>query len=263
MSPGPLIAAGAHPPLRPHDYSGTCWWCGGGADSCEHRHKASDLRREFGRDEYDARDVILSRSHGRPEVLVPGPNAKAAKFSNNFCARCNNERSQPFDRAYDKFVEWFLAHEAEVEQTGVVPLNEIFEDYELGSYQLLSYFAKHIGNRIADCGFTVPASLRGFLDRGEEPVGFAFSFEINADLANVVAIMRENPQHGTGFLGLGPVATQLIRDTGHVDEITSWWSYHGLQMIWQWKTAYPRSWTNLLGPVAEFPVDHPRSADGN
>jgi hypothetical protein len=80
----------------------------GVADSREHRHKASDLRREFGRAEYQARDVILARSDGRPEELLRGPNASVAKFSNNFCARCNNERSQPFDRAYDTFIEWFL-----------------------------------------------------------------------------------------------------------------------------------------------------------
>jgi hypothetical protein len=40
--------------------------------------------------------------------LLPGPNSEVAKFSNNFCARCSTERSQPFDRAYDTVIEWFL-----------------------------------------------------------------------------------------------------------------------------------------------------------
>jgi hypothetical protein len=257
MTPGPLIAAGAHAPLAPHDYSSTCWWCGGVADSREHRHKASDLRREFGRPEYEAGDVIISRSEDHPEVLLPGPNSKVAKFSNNFCARCNNERSQPFDRAYDTFIEWFLANEEAVERTGVVPLDEIFDDYTIGSFNVLRYFGKHIGCRIADNGFTVPGTLHSFLDRGEEPAGFVFSFEINEDLAGVTATMRQNPQNGTGFLALGPVAAQITRSNGYADELTSWWSYHGLQVNWEWKTEYPRSWTNLLGPVAEFPVGDP------
>lgn len=58
----------------------------------------------------------------------------------------------------------------------------------------------------------------------------------NEDLAGVMATMRQNPQHGTGFLGLGPVSAQLARENGHPDEITSWWSYHRLQKIWEWKT---------------------------
>jgi hypothetical protein len=254
MSKGPPIVPGAHAPLAPHDYSGTCWWCGSVADSREHRHKASDLRREFGRPEYEAGDVILSRSEGRPEVLLPGPNAKVAKFSTNFCSRCNNERSQPFDRAYDTFIEWFLANEGDVERTGSVPLQEIFDDYGIGSLDVLRYFGKHVGCRIADNDFTVPGTLRAFLDRGEEPAGFVFWFEINEDLAPVTATMRQNPQDGTGFLGLGPVAAEVARDDGYAEELTSWWSYHGRQVIWEWKTQYPRSWTNLLGPVAQFPV---------
>jgi hypothetical protein len=225
------------------------------ADSREHRHKASDLRREFGTAEYEAKDVILARSQGRPEVLLPGPNASVAKFSNNFCARCNNERSQPFDRAYDTFIEWFLANEREVERTGIVPLEEIFDSYQVGSFNVLRYFGKHVGCRIADVGFAVPETLPAFLDGREEPAGFVYSFEINEDLAMVTATMRENPQDGTGFLGLGPVASRLTKAHGYADEIASWWSYHGLQVIWEWKTEYPRSWTNLLGPVAKFPVD--------
>jgi hypothetical protein len=67
------LAAGRSFERDCHSLDAARWWCGGVADSREHRHKASDLRREFGRAEYQARDVILARSDGRPEELLRGP----------------------------------------------------------------------------------------------------------------------------------------------------------------------------------------------
>jgi hypothetical protein len=255
MSNGPEIQIGAHQPLLPHDYEGTCWWCGGVADSREHRHKASDLRREFSMAEYQAGDVILRRSEERPAIDLRGPNAKVAKFGSNFCARCNNERSQPFDLAYDRFIEWFLANEEELEKTGLVPLHEIFDDWRTGQHLVTCYYAKHAGCRIADVGFRVPDSLGDFLDGREEPAGFAFNFELSGFLAGLNAILKESPtEHGTsGNLAVGQVNGQLTREEGHAVELVSWSSYHALQVFWEWSCDYPRSWTNLLGPVAEFP----------
>lgn len=259
--PGPQTRPNAHPPLPPHDYSGECWWCGGEANSREHRHKASDLRREFAKEEYRAGDVMLIRSEGRPDVGLRGPNAKVAKFGNNFCARCNNERSQPFDRAYDQFIEWFLKHEEQVEESGIIPLAEIFNDWQAGAALVTCYYAKHAGCRIADLGFTVPASLRAFLDGRAEPAGFAFNFEINGALAGINAIVKENPTAlGTsGNLAVGAVRGQQTPVDGHAVELGSWISYHALQVFWEWRTDYPRSWTNLLGPVAELPRVEPEA----
>ncbi len=116
-----------------------------------------------------------------------------AKFGNNFYARCNNERSQPFDRAHDRFIEWFLANETSVEDSGLIPLAEIFEDWREGSELVLSYYAKHVGGRIADLGYRVPEPLRAFLDGQGEPSGFAFNFEVSGKPAGINAILQENP----------------------------------------------------------------------
>jgi hypothetical protein len=264
VTPGPKIQLGSHPPLEHHRYEGECWWCGGEADSREHRHKASDLRREFSSEEYRAGDVALFPNGGDPAVDLRGPNAIAAKFGHNFCAGCNNARSQPFDRAYDKFIEWFLANETEVEDSGLIPLIEIFDDWEEGSLLVLSYYAKHVGCRIADLGYRVPDSLRAFLDGRDEPSGFAFNFEINGALAGINAILKENPtdQGTSGNLMLGAVNGRMTREEGRPTELVSWISYHALQVFWEWRTDYPRSWTNLIGPVAELPRVEPEAREG-
>jgi hypothetical protein len=261
MTPGPPTRPESHPPLEHHAYERECWWCGGEADSREHRHKASDLRREFSAEEYQAGDIILSRS-GEP-VDLRGPNAQIAKFGHNFCARCNNERSQLFDRAYDRFIEWFLANEAAVEDSGLIPLTDVFEDWEEGSTLVISYYAKHAGCRIADLGYRVLDPLRAFLDGHGEPSGFAFNFEISGKLAGINAILKENPtaQGTSGNLMLGRVDAMVTLQDRRPTELVSWISYHALQVFWQWRTDYPRSWTNLIGPVAELPRIEPEARE--
>jgi hypothetical protein len=264
VPPGPPITPDSHPPLEHHRYERECWWCGDEADSREHRHKASDLRREFSSEEYKAGDIALFRSGEQVGVDLRGPNAKIAKFGSNFCARCNNERSQPFDRAYDRFIEWFLANETAIEDSGLIPLVEIFDDWEEGQGLVLSYYAKHVGCRIADLDYRVPDPLRAFLDGRSEPSGFAFNFEISGMLAGINAILKENPtaQGTSGNLMLGDVNARVTREGRHPTELGSWISYHALQVFWEWKTEYPRSWTNLVGPVAQLPRIEPEAREG-
>jgi hypothetical protein len=220
------------PPSPRHDYTGTCWWCGAPADSREHRHKASDLRREFARGEYEKGDVIVRRE--REAIQVRGPNSMQAKFGNMFCASCNNARSQPFDRAYDRFIEWYLAQEREVEKTGVLRLDEMHDDLRTGTRDVLRYFVKHIGCRIADSGYTVPSSFRDFLENRGEPTGLICSFEMNAVHAEVHAILREHPTEdgSSGILMLGPVTREMTGSEEDATVLRGWWSYHGLQLVW-------------------------------
>jgi hypothetical protein len=47
MSQGPAPIQGV-PHQHRFDYGGRCWWCGAVADSREHKHKKTDMTREFG-----------------------------------------------------------------------------------------------------------------------------------------------------------------------------------------------------------------------
>jgi hypothetical protein len=240
------------PALSPHDYTGTCWWCRSPADSREHRHKSSDLRREFNMAEYAAGDVVVVRT--AEQRTVRGPGSRQLKFGISLCAPCNNRRSQPFDLAYDQFIEWYLANEVEVERAGLIRLDAVYGDWQTGTTQLLRYFVKHIGCRIADAGFTVPDALREFLDGRGEPVGLVCSFEINGVFCGISAIAKSNlTEYGTaGNLYLGPVTGELTRAEGHATLLRGWWGYHGLQLVWEWNNQLPTFRTNLVGPEAQL-----------
>lgn len=81
-----------------------CWWCGKPADSREHRHKKSDVKFIFG-DKFEGEPVIIK---DKSPTTVQGPNSSLLKFDTVLCQVCNNSRSQPFDRAYSRFVDYVI-----------------------------------------------------------------------------------------------------------------------------------------------------------
>jgi hypothetical protein len=242
-------------PLEHCDHTGTCWWCGASAGSREHRYKATDLRREFSREEYEKGDVIVRR--GDDTLKVAGPKAGAVKFKDVFCANCNNARSQPFDRAYDRLVGWFAANEDAVEASGLLPLEEIDPRWEELAAGITSYFVKHIGCRIADCGFEVPRSFGAYLEGGEFPPGLVLSFELDGVFSAVNSMLKENPtpQGTSGNLFLGPITGEVTPEKREaVVVVRSHWVYHALQLVWEWRVEGEPTGTNLEAAVVELPL---------
>lgn len=74
------------------------------ADSREHRHKASILRRMWS-DE----GLYLGR-HGEDLYTLRSWRSDAVKFGKVLCQDCNNVRSQPFDKAYDVYAEFIQSN---------------------------------------------------------------------------------------------------------------------------------------------------------
>jgi hypothetical protein len=56
---------GQVPPQHRYDYGGRCWWCGAAADSREHKHKKTDLAREFGSGPYIGASAVVRAFEGK------------------------------------------------------------------------------------------------------------------------------------------------------------------------------------------------------
>lgn len=144
-----------------------CWWCRKApADSREHKLKRSDLVRQFETGPYPG---LVSERDGRTRH-VQGPPATLRSSRRSLCARCNNERSQPFDLAYDMFTGYLHEHERHVLASRSVDLRSVYgDDWKSGRDSLLRYMAKHVGCRLAENAIEVPTSIRGYLVGGPEP----------------------------------------------------------------------------------------------
>ena len=147
--------------LKPYQvpFDGNCWWCGAPADSREHKFKRTDLARMW-----DPEGLVWGNS-GPRLVSVPSPRSQVAKFPANLCQRCNNERSQALDTAYDKFAEYVWNNTDLLWRRRYLDMKMIYDDdWPVGVLDLARYVAKHIGCRMSRDGYAIPASVVGFLD---------------------------------------------------------------------------------------------------
>lgn len=168
-SPGNWPAIGGRPlagqaeldALR-RDQSGTCWWCGKVADSREHRHKASLLRRMWGEE-----GVVLGQE-GKELFEVPGPNSRSVKFAKTLCRNCNNTRSQPFDYAYDHYADFIHSNGDLLARTRSIDWRDVYgEEWKDSTRMLGCYAVKSFGCWIAESGFPPPRVFARFLDGGD------------------------------------------------------------------------------------------------
>lgn len=149
-----LPAGPAAPPLPP------CWICGDPAGTGEHKIKASDLRAVFG--PVLRHRPLLLHDDQRLNKVIGGIQAAALKSAARLCAKCNNQRTQPHDRAWQTFAE-YLRGRAPLRAGQRIRPGEAFPGTRTVSLlNVHLYFVKLFGCRIVEDG--VPLDLRPFSD---------------------------------------------------------------------------------------------------
>ena len=101
-----------------------CWICGAPADSAEHMVKASDFRSVFGKVTQKA--PAFRHSKDKPNVPVRGAQAENLKFAPSLCSFCNNARTQPHDRAWEKFSMFIRTSRPPLIAGSRIPLQQVF-----------------------------------------------------------------------------------------------------------------------------------------
>lgn len=87
-------------------HTAKCWICGKIADSSEHKIKKSNLVKLWGKGPYKGDNALLRLKNSQQDA-IQGPDSAILKFNKNLCHNCNSTRTQPFDNAYDEFIQWF------------------------------------------------------------------------------------------------------------------------------------------------------------
>lgn len=163
---------------------GACWVCGAPADAREHRIKRSDLVRNFGPGPYRGGAKLLHVKGKSAPREVQGPSAETLKYASSLCGPCNNSRTQPQDRAYERFADWVREHEDEILATQAIDLQAVFGlGWAAAVDNLLRYFAKSLGCRIHDIGRPVPLALAEAVRGGAVPAALTITFAIQVELA--------------------------------------------------------------------------------
>ena len=183
-----------------------CWICGAPADSAEHRIKKRDLTRVYGPGPYYGGSAPLHFRGGNFKSAIQGPNACSVKYKPGLCHKCNTTFTQPFDQAYDVLMVWLMANESEVLRRRFINFADVYGDhFETPQRDLYKYFAKSIGCRLYDAGYTVPKDVIELLSLTHFQTALCLTFAVNED------ILILSPADRDGFIGKGDLVALLNR----------------------------------------------------
>jgi hypothetical protein len=100
-----------------------CWICGNEAQTGEHLIKASDMRAIFG--QVRQTKPLYVHPASRKNLPAKGINVGVFKSTAMLCERCNNERTQPYDRAWETLSR-FLRGKPSVSARRRIDLAKVF-----------------------------------------------------------------------------------------------------------------------------------------
>jgi hypothetical protein len=154
-----------------------CWICGApGAETREHRTKASDLRALFGKP--TPQNPIYFHAYGgldvrpRRNVRVGSVKSDALKYNHRICQRCNSAATQPYDFAWEYASAELREAVPRLLDRGSFRANWLFP-YDTGSgmRDLHLYFVKLFGCQIAEGNIPVDQQSfsRAILERKPHP----------------------------------------------------------------------------------------------
>lgn len=190
-------------PFRVPD-TGLCWWCGNLADSMEHKFKRSDLKRVAG-PTGQARNVFKSSGDYKKTLhsLDKGPQVKWTK---NLCQTCNNQVSQPFDRAYDEFVAYMLDNLETLHQREGIDWTDVYgAGWWQKTHYLSCYLVKQFGCKLATARLPVPEDVIDFLNGAPHVGSILVLLSRDWRAIKLHKLMLEHDPSGEGletFIGL-------------------------------------------------------------
>jgi hypothetical protein len=209
---------------------GRCWWCGAIADSQEHKYKRTDLARLQG----DGPNLVWGGDEGRLHYIKSIRKSSAVRFEKDLCRRCNDTRSQPFDRAYETYSAYVWENAETLWDAPGLDMRAIFgDDWRPKQLDLGRYFAKHFASRMVLDGLPVPSGLLDFLNgkRVAKNVRFCFALDEALWLLRKHGDPQGSPIQG---LWLRPTMARVSSDgkhlrgyetatyVGHVGVLFSW-----------------------------------------
>jgi len=173
-----------------------CWMCGNIADSKEHKIKKSLLKNIFS-EEFENKSMRHIK-YGI-ETKLPGPNSDKIKFKKVICKKCNNEKTQNHDKAFDIFINYLINNHENINKNRIINFEKIYGDeFPKEQLNLYKYFVKIFGCDLRENDFDVPFDLINLLDEDSFLTKLKITFSINEKIINSSAPIKS--YYGNGHL---------------------------------------------------------------
>lgn len=187
-----------------------CWICGEPADSGEHRIKASDLKLVFGH--VSQKEPLFLHNAIQRNRPIRGIRSDTLKSDALICADCNNRRTQPHDRAWQRLSDFLSKRQGPIRTGHLIKLHKVFPG-TVGRSMLNVhlFFAKLFGCIIVE--HKVPIDVKGFSDAILQEVAHPHLF---------IAFAPQIGPTGKKLVGISDLETAQL--AGRVAYAT--WIYH-------------------------------------
>lgn len=121
-----------------------CWICGGDATTGEHLIKRSDLKQIFGEPQIGA--PLFLHNVNKTNLKVQGLNSKALKLEKSLCSKCNNQVTQPYDRAWEQLSAFIAEHKDRLRPQSIIRADRVYATHSnLMMRYVQLYFVKLFG----------------------------------------------------------------------------------------------------------------------
>jgi len=156
-----------------------CWICGKEGDSGEHMIKASDLRLYF--PDVSQKKPLYLHNSKRRNKRIGSIKSSHLKSDALLCRKCNNELTQPYDKAWEKLSRYLYRNLCAIEKSKSFSLKKAFpggSNREARYVQL--FFMKLTGCLLIEAGhYNLARDFADYLQKGlpREDVMLKFSLD--------------------------------------------------------------------------------------
>ncbi len=147
-----------------------CWICGDIATTGEHCIKHSDLKYLY--PDISPEFPLYHRRDGIQKRPIRSLKSDHLKFDALLCAKCNNERTQTFDKAWESLSTYLLTNWDEILQVNKIDLRKVFLDKTIENMiGVQLFFVKIFGTKIVEsyAPINVSSFSKSILENVEHP----------------------------------------------------------------------------------------------
>lgn len=113
-----------------------CWLCGNEATTKEHLIKRTTIEKLMFNNPLERTPLKIHKD--KSIKIIQSAKSDHLKFQKNLCAKCNNQITQPYDRAYECFFDYLIKNEQKIAKDKIINLKNL----PINQEDLFKYFMK-------------------------------------------------------------------------------------------------------------------------
>ncbi len=201
-----------------------CWICGNIADSGEHSIKQTDMKTLFGNNAKQANLLYMEE-----EKVLPLQSFNSIYLKHKvLCKDCNNNKTQPFDRAYEKFINYMNENREEIVYKRYIDFSKIYKNNWIDEQlNLFKYLVKSFGCRLSRFDDPVPSDMIDLFSKKTFQTKLRITFAINENILELYRTKKIKGGIGNSSIGVNQKYLDGIKE---LDDD----SYYGYIEYYDW-----------------------------